>query len=320
MPKALNQLRGGGILFTAVGFITLLFIASTDKENNETASKSSHQKNYQIYALDIPDKLDFAGEQVPLEMIDIKERFDRELLVNTYWQSQTLLFIKRAHKYFPIIEPILQKNGLPMDFKYLALTESGLQNLISPAGATGYWQFLKETAKEYGLEVNDQVDERYHLEKSTQAFCDYILDAEKKFGSWTKAAASYNMGMAGLSKQMQKQKVEFYYDLKLNEETERYVFRILALKEILSNPHRYGFNFRPEDLYPPDRYKTIEVDYSVDNWVEFSQKQGINYKILKVHNPWLRKNELVNSQGKIYAIKIPITGYFSLTQPSDTLK
>ncbi|WP_299217502.1 lytic transglycosylase domain-containing protein [uncultured Dokdonia sp.] len=268
--------------------------------------------DYNVYALPIPDGLNFAGEAVPIENPDIKERMDRELLVNTYWQSNSLLLFKRANKYFPIIEPILAAEGVPDDFKYLAVIESGLTQAVSPARATGFWQILKETGKEYGLEVNDNVDERYHIEKSTRAACAYLKNAKENFGSWTEAAAAYNAGNAGVSKRMKSQNVDTYYDLLLGEETGRYVFRIIALKEILNHPAQYGFNFKKQDLYENVPTYKVSVDTAVTDFVAFSERFGINYKILKLHNPWLREPHLNNSSRKEYFIDIPKEGYYSL--------
>lgn len=290
------------------------FTFSKDVEEEGDHYQKYVNKHYKVFALEIPDTLYFFDELVPLTMEDVKERYDRELLVNAYWQSQTLLFYKRANKFFPIIEPILRKNGVPDDFKYLALTESGLMNVVSPAGAAGYWQFLKKTGVEYNLEVNKEVDERYHIEKSTQAFCEYIKDAYAKFDNWTLAAASYNMGIAGIQGQLARQKVNNYYDLLLNEETGRYVFRILAVREILTNPTYYGFYFRPQDLYPVDEYNIVEVNSSVKDFAIFAKEQGVNYKILKVMNPWLRQSYLTNTSKKTYQIKIPTKGYYSISE------
>ncbi len=263
-------------------------------------------ETYKIKALKLPKNLNFAGEIVPVKDPDIKERMDRELLVNTYWQSNTLILIKRAHKYFPIIEPILKKNGIPNDFKYIAVIESGLDNVTSPAGARGFWQIMEATAKESGLEVNANVDERYHLEKATQVACDYLNKAKQRFGNWTLAAASYNAGMFGISKKLESQLVDSYYDLLLADETERYILRIVALKEILSNPKSYGFIFDTEDLYELEPTKIIKVDSIINDIALFSKNAGINYKIMKIHNPWLRENKLNNASKKIYEIKIPI--------------
>ncbi len=256
-----------------------------------------------------PTAVDFAGENAPLQITDVKERLDRELLINANLDATTALIIKRANRAFPVIEPILAKYGVPDDFKYLAVIESGLVNATSPAGAKGVWQFMPDTAKEKGMEVNDLVDERYHLEKSTEAACRYLLAAKSKFGSWTLAAASYNGGMTGVGKKIEEQKVVDYYDLALTEETSRYVFRILALKEIMKNPTTYGFNIYATDLYPSIPSKKIEIDSSIINLADFAKTQGINYKILKLHNPWLRDKKLLNPTKKRYEIEIPLSGY-----------
>ncbi|HEX8562651.1 MAG TPA: lytic transglycosylase domain-containing protein [Flavobacterium sp.] len=256
-----------------------------------------------------PTTVDFAGEQTPLHLYDVKERFDRELLVNANLDATTLLIIKRANRAFPIIEPILAKYGVPDDFKYLAVIESGLVNAVSPAGARGVWQFMPATAKEFEMEVSETVDERYHLEKSTEAACKYLLDAKNKFGSWTLAAASYNGGITGVNRQIEFQKVSNYYDLLLTDETARYVFRILALKEIMKNPALYGFTVTPEELYQNLPMKKVSVSNSIPDLAVFAKEQGINYKILKFHNPWLRERMLTNTSGKAYEIEIPTQGY-----------
>ncbi|WP_299148338.1 lytic transglycosylase domain-containing protein [uncultured Dokdonia sp.] len=268
--------------------------------------------DYNVYAIPMPDGLNFAGEEVPVQNPDIKERMDRELLVNTYWQSNALLLFKRAHKYFPIIEPILAEEGVPDDLKYLAVIESGLTQAVSPARATGFWQIMKETGKEYGLEVNSNVDERYHIEKSTRAACQYLKKSKERFGNWTTAAAAYNAGNYGVSRRFEEQNVNDYYDLLLGEETGRYVFRIIALKEILNNPKKYGFNYRTEDLYTAVPTYKVEVDTAVTDFVKFAERFGINYKILKIHNPWLREPKLNNSSRKKYYIEIPKQGAYSL--------
>lgn len=260
-------------------------------------------------AMYFPSSVDFAGEIAPLKITDVKERLDRELLINANLHSTTTLIIKRANRVFPVIEPILQKYNVPDDFKYLAVIESGLTNAVSSAGARGIWQFMPDTAKEKGMEVNDVVDERYHLEKSTEAACKYLVAAKNKFGSWTMAAASYNGGMNGVNKRIEEQQVTNYYDLALTEETSRYVFRILALKEIMKNPSKYGFNIYPAELYSSIPTKKIEVDSTVNDLASFAKTQGINYKILKIHNPWLRDKKLVNPTKKKYEIEIPTEGY-----------
>lgn len=256
-----------------------------------------------------PTEIDFAGEKTPLHIADVKERLDRELLVNANLDASTLLIIKRANRSFPIIEPILKRNGVPDDFKYLAVAESALMNATSSAGAKGFWQFMPDTAKERGMEVNEVVDERYHLEKSTEAACKYLLDAYKKFGSWTLAAASYNGGFGGVNKQITIQGVTNYYDLLLTDETARYVFRILALKQIMKNPVEYGFTVAPAELYQNIPTKKLEIDSSITDLAAFAKAQGVNYKILKIHNPWLRDRKLTNPTKKKYIIEIPTEGY-----------
>jgi membrane-bound lytic murein transglycosylase D len=255
---------------------------------------------------DFPENIDFAGEEVPLHIPDVHERFDRELVVNKHMHGSTILILKRANKFFPIIEPILAKNNVPDDFKYLCVIESSLTNATSSAGAKGFWQFMPQTAREKGMVVNDYVDERYHLEKATQAACDYLIKAKEKFGSWTLAAASYNGGMSGLQKQIEFQEVANYYDLLLVEETSRYVFRILALKEIMKNTEKYGFLIPKEDLYNVVSTRKIEVDSSITNLATFAKTQGINYKELKLYNPWLRDKKLDNPEKKKYTLEIPI--------------
>lgn len=290
--------------------IVFLFIFASKKENTNitTTNKdtiTNTDKHYKVKALKIPKKLYFAGERVPLENPDIKERVDRELLVNTYWQSNGLLMFKRAHKYFPVIEAILKEENIPDDFKYLALIESGLQNVTSPAGARGIWQIMKATARENGLEVNANVDERYHLEKATKAACNYLREAKEQFGTWTLAAAAYNVGKNGVQRRLDTQEVTSYYDLLLPDETERYLPRIVAVKEILTNPRKYGFYFTKKDLYNLPKNYTVRVDTAITNIAKFAKKFDTNYKELKIHNPWLRENELKNKTRKVYYIKIP---------------
>jgi hypothetical protein len=254
-------------------------------------------------------QMDFAGEQVPTYMADVQERLDKEMITNMNYHTNTTLVIKRANKVFPVLEPILAKYGIPDDFKYLAVIESSLVNAVSPAGARGVWQFMPLTAKEKGMEISDQVDERYHLEKATEAACKYFIAAKEKFGSWTLAAASYNGGIGGIKNKMEEQQVDNYYDLLLTEETSRYVFRILALKEIMKNADNYGFSIPKEALYYPIATKKIVVDSTITNLAQFAKSQGVNYKILKLHNPWLRDKMLLNTTGKKYEIEIPTTGY-----------
>ncbi len=291
-------------IFAIIGCIQLFSFSKNILEINFENTLFYAAKSHTL-----PDNVNFCGEDVPLNSQDIKERLDKEIIKNTYWHSSILLFYKRSGKYFPIIEPILKKNNIPDDFKYLAIAESGLKNVVSPAGAKGFWQFMEKTGIEYGLEINKEVDERYHLEKSTQAACEYLNDAYKKFGSWTLVAASYNMGMYGLQKNLKRQKVNSYYDLLLNSETSRYVFRIVSFKTILENPIRYGYNLKESDQYKTIKYKTVSLDSNVTDFSEFAIQQDINYKILKIANPWLRQKYLKNVYEKRYLIKIITSGH-----------
>ena len=291
------------ITILALAFLLLNVIG---KENIPFLKNVSDK--YEIKAVKIPAYLELAGERVPTERADVREKMDRELLVNTYWQSNGLLVIKRANKIFPILEPLLEKYGLPDDFKYLAVAESALLvNNPSHARASGLWHFLPSTAKEkrFKLEVNKNVDERYHIEKSTAAAAIYLKRAKEKFGSWTLAAASYNCGMGRVSERLRNQEVTSYYDALLPDETERYIYRILALKEVMNNPKKYGFVFDQEDLYQPEETYTVKVDTAITNIAAFAKNYGITYKELKRHNPWLRQGKLNNKSRKLYNIKIP---------------
>jgi membrane-bound lytic murein transglycosylase D len=260
-----------------------------------------------FYAIKLPKDLSFAGEAVPLEDFEVRERLDRELLVNTYWHSNTLQNLKLANRYFPEIEKVLRENGIPDDFKYIALTESGLRNVVSPAGAEGIWQFLAATARNYGLQVDEQVDERYDVSKATQAATAYFSDAHDKFGNWTLAAASYNAGMGGIEGALNRQQVDSYYDLYLNRETSRYIFRILAFKVIYENTEKFGFMLDDEDLYDPLNYTTITIDTSISDLAAFAQQMGTNYKMLKYYNPWLQRSGLTVRRGESYVIRLPAT-------------
>jgi len=308
MKTIKNVLSAIGLICISGLFIFAIQKAPLDKEISE---EKKIINDYNVYAITVPDDLEFAGERVPLHNPDILERMDRELLVNTYWQSNGLLMFKRAEKYFPIIEPILKKHGIPNDFKYLAVIESGLTNAVSPAGARGVWQIMKATGRENGLEVNANVDERYNLEKATEVACKYLLKAKARLGTWTLAAAAYNGGNAGISRRLKAQDVKSYYDLLLGQETGRYVFRIVALKEILSHPETYGFNFSEKDLYNHIPTYKVAVDTAVTDFSRFAKRFGINYKILKIHNPWLREAHLNNKSRKQYFIEIPNEGYYT---------
>jgi len=260
-----------------------------------------------IKPLPTPDYITLGGEEVPVSQYDIRERLDRELLVNTYWHSSMIRMLKQANRYFPTIEPILAEHGVPDDFKYLALAESGLEmSAASYAGAKGPWQFMKAAAKQFGLELAEEVDERYHIEKATHAAAKYLLEEKKALKSWTLAAAAYNAGRTSIRRQLERQKVKSYYDLYLNTETSRYVFRILAIKEIHQNPEKYGFYLDSNTMYQPIQTAEIEVK-SIPSIATFAQKYGTTYKEVKLLNPWLRHPKLsARKSGKKYLVKVPI--------------
>lgn len=258
-----------------------------------------------VRLFDLPKELTFAGEKVPLEIEDVKERLEREIYVNAYWQSNMILLMKRSSKFLPEIEKMLKENGIPDDFKYLAMAESALMNVASPAGAKGFWQIMESTGKEYGLEISKDVDERYNLEKATFAASKYLNKAHGKFRDWTAVAASYNMGQSGFSRRQADQLAQNYYDLYLNDETSRYLFRILAFKVIFQNPGEFGFHMRESDFYKNPPLKKITVTRDIKNLASWAKQQGSNYKELKLYNPWLRDRDLNVKRGKTYGIVLP---------------
>jgi hypothetical protein len=288
----------------AVNVVVVLMILGSARTAD---SKVVIEKEVRFEAVKLPEHVSFAGEEMPLDRFDVKEALDRELLSNAYFHSQTIRYMKLAPRYLSIIEPILKKEGIPDDFKYLSLAESGFNpSAISPANAVGFWQFLKGTALDYGLEVNTEIDERYHVEKSTRAACQYLKDSYEIFGSWTLVAASYNRGMAGIRRQLERQKEDSYYDLLITTETARYVYRIVALKLLLEHPEKYNFYVSEDEKYPLIPTKEVEINGAVANFADFAKEQGINYKLLKDFNPWLRESTLVNSKKKKYVVEIPV--------------
>jgi hypothetical protein len=289
--------------FSIFALALSLLISSGDTA--QLKANDEFKQYYRIYALSMPKSLSFADQKVPLTDYDVIERYDREILTNVYWQSQTLLMLKRANRYFPVIEPILKANGIPNDFKYIALAESGLQHVVSPAGAAGFWQFLDKTGKRYGLEVNEEIDERYHIEKATVAACLYFKDAYNQLGDWSLVAASYNMGIDGVKRQLLNQGMKSYYELYLNTETARYLFRIMAIKEICEKPDKYGFYLLQEDKYAPLQTIKVKVDLGINNLALWAKSNYVNYKLLKLLNPWLRKPALNVAPGKVYYIDLP---------------
>ena len=303
---------GAGTVTLVAVLITTAFTEPTAAHLRGEVEVTSTDTSIQtVRSWRIPQDLTLAGEAVPIGQIDVREKLDRELIVNTYWHSNAMLMMKRAHRWFPVIEPILEQEGLPDDFKYLAVIESGLTNAVSPAGATGFWQFLKSTGRKYDMEVNEQVDERYHLEKATRGACAYLKSMHVKYGSWALAAASYNMGPGALDNRLTEQKVDTYWDLLLNAETGRYVYRILAVKQLLADPTAYGFMLDESDLYPPYQTVGVKITSSIPNLADWALEQGINYKILKTLNPWLRANSLTVSSGKSYVIQLPVDSKFT---------
>ncbi|MEI7831545.1 MAG: lytic transglycosylase domain-containing protein [Prolixibacteraceae bacterium] len=307
MLKNRSALTTLAIIFSLIAVCIIscgLFINSTPvAQPAEVVSR-----NY-TSPVDIPASVVFAGETISLSNFDVRESLDRELLVNSYFQSQTIMYLKKSKRYFNLIEPILKKNNIPDDFKYLSLAESGFQEKItSPAGASGLWQLMKKAATENGLEVSNEVDERYNMEKSTEAACKYLMHAYHQYGNWISVAASYNAGISGIKRQTELQDSKNYFDLLLNDETARYVYRILALKLILENPEKYGFKVSEGEKYPILNCKEIVLTGSVSNFAIFAHNQGINYKILKYFNPWLRQSYLKNPSKRSYLIKIPEAG------------
>lgn len=272
--------------------------------DQETYKKWFTEK-YSVKSPYVPADLNFAGEAVPIDQEDIRERLDRELMSTVYWQSNTMMLLKRSKKYFPVIEQILVQHNIPVDFKYLCVTESGLSNVTSPSGAQGFWQLMTGTAKPYGLEMNDYVDERNNLEKSTKVACEYLLNAYKNFNNWTLAAASYNRGVGGTLRDLNFQKGNSFYDLYLNSETSRYIFRILSYKLIFENPEQYGFILKDSDYYKMDPSMVITVDTTINDLSEWALSHETSYKMVKLLNPWLKDRSLPNRSRTVYRIEIP---------------
>jgi len=301
------------ILMVAVGLLAVLAIILSIRAINTAKRRPTLDQMYiQSHDIEFQKDITFAGEKVPLEMFNIRERYERELLSNCYFHSNTMLLLKRSKRWFPVIEPILEKYMIPGDFKYLCVIESTLTNAVSPVGAVGFWQFMESTGKDFGLEINKDVDMRYNVELETEAACKYFLQAYKIFHNWTLVAASFNAGTRRVQKFIREQKVDSYYDLLMADETERYIFRILAIKAIIENPELYGIYISSDLEYKPFKYKTIVITESVDDWADFAKQHGITYKLLKIFNPWLRSNRLKVRDGETYEIKIP-TRPFNIT-------
>ena len=289
-----------GILFIIQGF---------RRENKISKDDAGQPDGNGSILIKLPDSVRFAGEKMPLENFDTRESLEREIIITAYRHSSTIMIIKRSARYFPVIEKILKEYNIPDDFKYLAAAESDLSNLVSPKGATGFWQIMPETGREQGLEINNEVDERYNIEKSTKFACEYFLKSYAKYNNWTLAAASYNGGRNGIDDQIDIQHEKNYYDLLLTDETARYIFRVVAYKLIITNPADYGFNIEKSELYPEIRYNDIKVDTAIADFSNFARKFNTNYKILKLLNPWLRKPYLTNKSERSYSIKVPVEGF-----------
>jgi hypothetical protein len=292
------------LLLIYIGYDQSYIMTRAQVENLQSDGQLSEQL-YVAVSYDLPEEVSFAGDPLPMDLPDVRERLDKELQINVYLHSSTLFLIKRANRWFPQMEEILKENDIPEDFKYLPLIESAMLNSRSPKDAVGYWQILEDSGKELGLEITHEVDERYDPIKSTQAACKYLKKAYDKFGSWTLVAASYNRGVAGVARELKEQNVTSYYDLHLNDETSRYLFRLIAIKEIFQHPEKYGFKLKPEHLYQPEKVKHVEVEESIKDLIVFALAQGSNYKLLKRHNPWLRQNKLTVKKGKKYRIALP---------------
>ena len=301
------------IIYLSAGLLIVIascscIFAIIEKKNIDQEYRDLFSRHYRIFTPELPAIADFSNEKVPLDRFYVRESLEREVYINTYMHASTILMFKRANRWFPVIEPILKKNNIPDDFKFLALAESNLVNAVSPSGAEGFWQFLKPTGQKYGLEISEEVDERYNVEKATEAACKYFLEAYSQFNSWTLVAASFNRGLEGVSKAIEKQKVKSYYDLYLVDETARYVYRILAMKEIYNHPTRYGYFLRERDFYPQVPLYTLTIDTSINDLSVFAFRQKVNYRILREFNPWLRRYNLPDKSGKIYVIYLPKKG------------
>lgn len=300
--------KGGSKISVGGIFLVLfLFAAFSDSQQIYTSNNEVYIQTISPY---IPENIAFCNEEVPIQYFDIFESLERELIVNTYFHSQTILYLKKASRYFPVIEPILRINNIPDDFKYLAIAESGLSHVVSPAGARGIWQLLESTAKDYNLEINEEIDERYHLEKATEAACKFLNESYAIYHNWTMVAATYNAGRKGIERQIERQGETDYYSLLLNDETARYVFRVIAIKLIMENPSRYGFTITEADQYKPIPFHAISISGTIENIAAFAREHGTSYKILKYLNPWLRDNKLTNPKQITYTIKIPVSREF----------
>ena len=302
----MKKLSIAAIVLSVLAIVGEILICASSREDSEEVLQRAISNNYRIYSPILPDTMSFAGEKVPLSTYYVHEGLDLEVITNMYRHSSTMLYFKRANRYFPIIEPILKKNGIPSDFKYLCVIESGLTNATSPAKAQGFWQFIPSTGANYVLTVNDEIDMRNNLTASTEAACKYIRSLYNKFHSWTAAAAAYNCGENGLARRISKQSTDNYYDLWLNSETSRYVYRILAMKLIMQNPQKYGFHLRQCDLYPPIPTRAATLSGQNVDLYEFARSNGTSYKMLRMLNPWIQTDVLKNKSNQKYMVQLPV--------------
>lgn len=321
--KTKNLFLACGMSIILIGATAALTIALAQSNGEQMEEYAGTDREYLFFDhidqfahdIELPEHMTFCGEEVPLDLFYVRERLERELMVNSYRHSATILLLKRTTRWFPVMEPLMEKYGLPDDFKYLSMIESELTNAVSPSKAVGFWQFLEGTGKDYGLEINKEVDMRYNVEKETVAACKYLKDSYRKFGSWTLAAAAFNCGNGRITKVQGEQRVDSYYDMILPEETQRYVFRILALKLITEDPEKYGFQISDNGWYRPYETKSVTVVQSIPDLTDFAYMQGTNLKLLKYFNPWLRSNSLTISAGNSYEIKIPTGAYAKTHKP-----
>lgn len=301
----LGLMFAAGAITAAASVMVFSFRQPNDKESTVDV-QADGRLQYKWYTPDLPKSLSFSGEKVPLDRPEIREQLEREMLNNYYNQNSMLYVLKLSTRYFPLIEQRLRANGVPDDFKYLCVAESALQNQTSRVGAVGFWQFMKDTAPRYGLTINEEVDERYNVLKATDAACGYFKEAYAKFGSWTGAAASYNCGMGGFNTQATYQRTTDYYNLLLPDETMRYMFRILALKYLITEANRIGFILQANETYKPYRTRTVEITETIPDLTQYALDNGITYRVLKLHNPWMRGHTLTVKAGKSYQVLLPV--------------
>ncbi|PIE87094.1 MAG: murein transglycosylase [Bacteroidetes bacterium] len=297
-------MRNSLFLILSFSLWSTLFSCQNEAVQTEQVASDSIERQGVTYP-DLPKEMTLFGEKIKLDNFDVRERLDKEVIVNTYYHSSTIQILKKANRYFPMIEKILAEEGIPEDMKYLCVIESALNQATSPSGAKGFWQFMPAAGKENGLKINKEVDERFHVEKSTRAACSYLKTARRNFSNWILASASYNCGIGGLKRVMKEQGAKDFFELYMNRETTRYVFRIMALKILMENPAAYGFDPSQMELYEPIKTRKITVSESIKDLADWAKEQGSNLRMLKVLNPWLISNKLTVSEST-YIIELPV--------------